>query len=499
MAVTAKVVDIDGTVFGTLSDAARVGPVASELNAPGSVTITIPTTHADALLMLPGREVQILDGTDIVFWGPIVRPQAGLVESTWQCQSLLWYFQRRFFGTADRVNLILNGGFEDDEDNWTFHDGVSHSVETDPTYVLEGAQSSELNGTTADHVQHAMQVYTHVTQYHPLGDAVTVSVWVNVPSAGYLGGAFDDWGLLARHLVAGAVVDAKFEVIDDDTPQDQWFQLEVVLPGVKAGDTVEVRLYPPHGTAFYDDVTVTLMESLAFGGTEVGEIIEGIVDYAQDNGPFTHGKSDLNITADADTTTKFVVRTYLFSEHRNIAEAILEFAGQGVVDIDFELTPTTRTLRAYFPGKGDVFATPLVFDTNLAGFSWSWDGDRAASSVVTLGPGDGPDRPEGGAVDPTFLDGLSLEIVESAADDVTIGELDNQAKETLSVAARPEILEVTTLPGTGIIGNLFVGDYVTVTIQHGWLDIDEAAYRVTRIESDHLMDQAKLTLNPVAL
>lgn len=496
MAYTAKVVDIDGTVFGTLTDAAKIGAIADELNGAGSVTITIPTTHADALLMLPGREVQILDGTDVVFWGPIVRPQLGLVESTWQCQGLLWYFQHRFFGTADRVNLITNGGFEAGETGWTFEGGVSHSIETDPAYVLEGTNSLELNGSTADHVEHAMQIYTHTTQYHPLGDAITVSAWVKVPSAGYLGGALHDWGLLARHInTASVVVDARFETIGDDTPQDEFIQLEVVLPGVQAGETVEVQLYPPHGTAFYDDVTVTLMESLAFGGNDVAAIIEGIVNYAQDLGPFTHGKSDLNITADADTTSKIVARTYLFSEHRNIAEAIDEFVRQGVVDIGFELTTTTRTLRAYAPAKGSTYGTPLQLDVNLAGLTWSWDGDRAATSVVTLGPGDGPDRPEGGASDPGFLAGLTLEIVESAPEEVTIGELDSWAGQTLAIAKAPEILEVTTLPGPAGAA-IHSGDTVTVLVAHGCIALD-GDYRVARTELDPYTTQAKLTLNVV--
>lgn len=494
MAYTAKVVDVDGTVFGTLSDQARIGPIIDELNGAGGVTITLPTTHPDADLMLPGREVQILDGSDVVFWGPIVRPQARLRESSWQCQGLLWYFQHRYFGTADRANLLLNGDFEAGEDDWTFEEGVSHSIETNPTWVLEGTQSLELNGSTADHIEHAQQIYTPAVQYHPLGDAVTVAAWVFIPSVGYLGGALDDRGLVAvRRALDGTAIDVQIAEISDDTPKDEWVQLEVVVAGVRIDDTVEVRLYPPHGTGFFDLVTLTLMESLHFGGADVGDIIAGIVDYAQDNGPFVHGKSDLNITAAADTTGKIVTRTYLFSEHRNIAESIEELVRQGYVDIGFELTTTTRTLRAYAPHKGTAFGTTMDLAANLADFTWAWDGERAASSVVVLGPGDGPDRPEGSATDPSFLGGLTVELIESAPEDVTIGELDAWAGETLSVAKAPEILEVTTMPATAVPAT---GDTVTVAISHGWLDID-ADYRVARREVDPYTGQATLTLNVV--
>src|SRR5687767_7614479 len=97
----AFVVDVDGTPFtgsgpdGELASA-RIGRISIELNGPGAAEITLATTDPDAELMLPGREVQIQRDGDVVFWGPIVRPQLGLHESTWQCAGLLWYFERRY-------------------------------------------------------------------------------------------------------------------------------------------------------------------------------------------------------------------------------------------------------------------------------------------------------------------------------------------------------------------------------------------------------------------
>lgn len=499
MAWTAKVVAPDGTVHGTLSDAARISGLVEELNAPGGVTISLPTTHADASLMQVGREIQILDGSTIVFWGPIVRPQAGLDETTWQCQGLLWYFQHRFFGRADRVNLLTNGDFESGETGWSYANGVTHSVETS-TPILEGTKSQELSGATADHVQYAHRTYTSPPHYHPLGDAVTVSAWVYVDSATYLGGALDDMGLVAIHRnSAGATLgDAQIATIGDTTPRDEWIQLEVVVGGVKLDDTIEVQLYPPHGTAWYDLVTLTLMESLYFGWNDVADIINGIVLYAQDNGTFTHGKSDLNIAVDVDLTSVMKTRNYFFSEHRGIADAIDEFVREGVVDIGWEFTSTTRTLKLYSPAKGVLYGTTLNLTTNIADFTYSFDGDRAASSVVVLGPGDGPDRPEGGAVDAGGFagSGTTLEIVESAPEDVTIGELDDWAADTLNIALNPEILEVTTLPGTTFPHDLRVGDTVPVVISYGWLNIN-ATYRAVRVEVDPYMDQATIAFNPL--
>lgn len=499
------VVDMEGTIYegagpdGELANA-RVTRLEVELNAAGTATISLPTTDPDAALLTPGREVQIRRAGDVLFWGPIVRPQAGLRETTWQCAGLLWYFGRRFMGRADRANQLVNGDFEAGEDDWTFQNGVTHSIDTTPPAGGPGGDALLLEGGTADHTGHAKQIWTHPAGGYPTGDYLTGSVWVYIPSADYVGGAINDFGLVLRHLDADDnVVDVGIVNIDDDTPErDKWVALETGVANVKEGHTVEMLLFPPHGTAYYDLATLTFMESLSFGypdtPADVTDIIEGIVDYAQDTAA---GKSDLNIGFAGSATGVARQVAYQFEEHRNILDAMMEFVRDGVCDISVEVTTTTRTFTVWPAKKGSLYGTTLELDTNLADFTDSTDLEQAASSVILLGPGDGPDRPEGGAVDPTFVGGaFTAEIVEQAPDDASIGQLDQRAAERLTVAAHPEILEVTTLPGAGVIGNLTVGDTAPVVITVGWVDIDDT-YRVGQMNINLDTDQATLTLNVV--
>lgn len=502
MSYSVVVVDQEGTPYGTVDDA-RISPVATELNAAGSVTVTLATNDADAALLLPGREVQVYKTgvTDPLFWGPIVRVQAGLDETSWQCQGLLWYFAHRFMGRADRVNQFTNGDFELSETNWGFS-GVTHAVNTNMSFVLEGTKSERLEGTAADHAQFAYIGWTHPAGGYPGGDFLTASAWVYIPAATYVGGAANDYGLVIIHRRAGNVVGGSGDggTIGDDFTFDEWVPLEVGIGGVVEGDTIEVRLFPPHGVAYYDLVTLTFMESLSFGfpgpAVDVTDVIEGIVAYAQDNFPgITHGKSDLNIGFSGSATGILRQVAYQFEEHRNILDAIMEYVRAGYCDIDIALTPTTRTFTVHAPRKGSLYGTTLELDVNVADFSWSQDLENGASSVVLTGPGDGPDRPEGGAIDTSFVGGaFTAEIVESAPDDATIGQLDSRATERLATAAHPEILEVTTLPGAGVIGALEVGDTAAVDIGYGWVAVDDT-YRATRIEADLFMDQATITLN----
>ena len=492
------VVDKTGSIFGQVEQA-RIGSVTFELNGAGGLDFTLPVNDPDCSLIQPGREVQLYRGNQLLFWGPIVRQQIDLDVASYQCAGLLWYFERRFMGKADRTNLLVNGDFEASETGWTFEEGVTHAISF--TTKVEGAKSLRLEGSSADHIEHAEQVYTHTTQYHPDGDAVVISAWVYVPSADYVGGAVRDIGLVGVHKRAGVVIgDPDVAEIGDDFVMDQWVPLEVLITGVLLNDTVEVQLYPPHGVAFYDLVTLTLMESLSFWpGQDVATIVAGIVNYAQDNGAFTHGKSDLNIGTAGAATGVVKDITYQFAEHRNIADAILEFVREGTIDVDIAITPTTRTFTTYAPRKGNNRSDlSLALDTTVADFSWSWDGEAAATSVVVLGPGDGPDRPEGGATDPTAIGGLTLEWVEVAPDDVTVGGLDDRAADRLRVGVDPAIIEATTLPGAGIIGQLQTGDTVPVTISRGPLAISATTYRAVAISIAPYTDQATVTLNPEA-
>lgn len=500
------VTDVDGTVLGEVADA-RVERVSWELNGTGSATVRLPTTDPDAALLIPGREVQVwLDG-EILWWGPIVRPQGGLDESTWQCAELPWYFAHRFMGRADRANLLTNGDFESGETGWLFS-GVTHSIDT--SFHNDGAQSLKLIGGSADHATYAYQIFTHGAGGYPTGDLVTGAVWVNVRATGFLGGAANDYGLVLIHRRGATVINTDFAEIGDDTEKDKWIPLEAAVTDVIEGDTVEMRLFPPHGTAYFDTATLTYMESLSFGypadPKDVTEIISGIVDYAQ-NRVFDHGKSDLNIYPDGADTGETRQVAYQFAEHRNILDAILEYVRQGICDVSVEISPTTRTFmvwpvsadtRTPKLGKGTLYGTTLELDVNISDFTFSEDLENAASTVVMLGPGDGPDRPEGNAFDPTFVGGaFTAEIVEQAPDNTTVGQLDQRAEERLKVAARPKILEVTTLPGSDIIGNLVVGDTVNVLISRGWVDIPNEIYRVVAIQADLHNDQATITLNPI--
>lgn len=470
------------------------------LNEAETVELTIRTTD-DALaeFLDPTREIQIIRDGTVLFWGPAVRVEIDDNLTRIQCAGPWWYLTRRFFGKADRTNLLTNGDFEAGTTGWT---GVGLTPIIDPTRFVEGTRSIKLTGTAADHDTYFEQVYTH-TQVHPQGDDLTIAAWVWVSSADYQGDAGGSYGLLAERRasddttildVAGDAGDDHPALINAALIKDEWHRFEVTLPFVKDGDKIHVRLYPPFGSAWWDLAVMVEQESLAFEEQDMATIIRGIVGYAQGEF-FDHGKSDLNIAVAADPTGVTLSRAYQFADHQNIADELAAFTHRrGGVDYAVEVTATTRTLVVSHPHRGTVrddltltYSTNPATPGNIVRFRLSHDRVQKADSAVVLGPGDGPDREEGGAS--VMPSGPTLEDVTIAPDGTTVAELDRAAAERLAVINHPEVLEVTCM---GVLGDLVVGDWVPVLID--LIDLDDT-YRVVALVVDPANDSVVVTLN----
>lgn len=487
-----KAVDVGTGASPVTLPAVAISPPVYRVNAPDTIALEVLTTNGGALgeFRDPTREIQVWRDATLMFWGPTVRLEVDDDRARIQCADPRWYLTRRFFGRADRVNGLTNGDFEDGLTGWGTAVGLTPVI--DPTRAVQGTQSVRLIGTTEGHDTYLPQTYTH-TQSHPQGDQLTIATHVWVPAADYQGDASNSLGLFViRRNSVGVLLDISGDqnaTITAATLKDQWVRLETTLDFVKEGDTVEVRLYPPWGSANYDLVTLTLRESLSFVEQDMATIIRGIVGYAQ-GAYFDHGKSDLGVAVDVDPTGVTLSRTYEFSDHQNIDDELMVFTNRrGGVDYTFDAA--ARTLIVSHPHAGTVREDiALVWGAggNITKFRWSYDRTQRADTAVVLGPGDGPDREEGGAT--ATPAGPTLEDVTVAPDGTEVGELDRAAAERLAITTHPEVLEVTC---TDLLGVVNLGDWVPVTISA--LAISAETYRVMTISPQPANDTAVLTLN----
>lgn len=301
--------------------------------------------------------------------------------------------------------------------------------------------------------------------------------------------------------------------LDEGHPMDQWVRHECSIT-VPAGQTrvIHARLCGVDGRVYWDKASLTYDTAFEGHGADQAVFVANLASHAQDP---AYDKNDVNISSEAPNTGVRRTLVALHSEHGNIWDLMGQFTEyRDGLDIGMRYTPTDRVLTTHYPYKGvERRSLHLQLGRNIATFSWTFDGESAASSVVMLGTGDGSDREEASAIDTTgFANGLVLEQVQTVGPDTPVDLLQELADEALLLAINPEVLQVTTYPHSpteperNFIGRLWEGDIVPVTIRKGRVvDPDtglvvahqfevDAQYRVvdlTILESDAL----RLTLN----
>lgn len=492
------------------------------LNNAGSATFTINTldSHATAVSGLD-REVQIWRNGRLLWWGPIVRPDATSKRIDTQCRQLEWYFDRIHFGRADRSNLLTNPSFETgDLTGWTTVNTTP--VVTQSIYV-DGAYSVRLEQSTAQQDAYLEQQLDDYVATG-VGSVLVLAAWFWIDPDAWLGEAIGSRGLTLRrlHATTNAVLQSGVVDIEGDTPRGTWQRVETLVNmPPDAVEDIEVRLYSPGGVIHWDALSLTLMESISSVSSptdftsDLADLFTLMVQHAQDP---SFQKNDKNIGVDAPISGIRVERHFQLAEHANVGESIRQFTEEGLCDWSVEITPSTRTATLHVPTKGERKPEFKIYlygnetegttKANIADdFRLSFDGEQAVSSVVVLGPGDGPDREEGGAVDNAVFGGNIYEAVIASPPEATINSLDAVANEQLSVMKSPYVLRATYLPlvrpgdpnylvARDPIDSLHVGDTVPVVLDYGWIQAD-ADYRVVQKSVDAQRDLCTVTLNQV--
>lgn len=507
-------VDMDGTRIAEF-EAATIAAVVDEKNAEGAIEFGLPADDPKASKLPPMQEVQVWKGDTLLKWGPVFRPQANSRTLQFTGAGLEWYFLRRHFGKADRTNYIDNGDFEEGMTHWrpsfAYYSNVqappANSIVSFPT--MTGRRALRLTGAADDHDTFADQGFQWEVDetLSPDGDRFTVTGYVYVHS--YLGPANESRGLMLERISTTephpdpvlaalgykASIEHVFARIDEETPTGQWVKLEAALTTPpKAGEPegVRVTLYPPHGSATFDRISLVLDEATRFYGTDQAQIAEGIVEHLQDP---AYDKTDLLIGTNCPPTGVQRDRVYLHAEHENGKGALDDLTQMDDgIDYSVEVTPTTRTFTTHYPRKGvDHLDLVLEYGRNVEEFNWAFDGAVASNQVISLGSGDGSAREEGIASDLTALEGVSLEDVYVATEGADISSLDNRAAARLEIIKNPVILELF-FKDTTLAGVLRTGDRVTVRVNRGYVQVD-ARYQVVRTAIQPAADKMSAVVN----
>jgi hypothetical protein len=494
----AYVVSKAGVQLAELEDA-NILSVEWELNGPGSAQVEMGTEAVTRATVTPKEdEIQVWREGSPIFWGFVERVDADKTSVKFQVAGLLRYFDSRFFGKADRTNLLSNPQFESNLTGWT-SSGAILSANAVTTRRVLGTKSAELIPSSAGAEAYIQQTVT-VTGTG-VGTLLTVAGWFFLHDYG--DPAFDNRGLYVE-MVNGATSEAvDFSIIDDQTPRESWQRAEATIQvPPNATRTIVIRLYAPEGYIYWDAISLTKMESLSFYETDQASIARATVQYAQDTYVFTHGKSNLLISSTIATCPLTGVKRdwhQQFAEHGNIGQALAQFTTlSDGFDISVEHTASIRAFHTWFPSKGtDRTASVTIANADLAEgpFSWRFDGEQGATSVTVLGDGDGPDREEGSAIDTGLFGGTTFEDVIAATEETPIDQLDTLATERLRALQNPESVTVTVHePTIDLLGVVKVGDTIDLDIDHGYIQAI-GDYRVIAIRLDPKTDSLTFECN----
>ncbi|MDQ3107913.1 MAG: hypothetical protein M3Q68_08950 [Actinomycetota bacterium] len=505
---TVKVVDRAGVVIKTLDDA-NVLSIVEEVNKTGSCRFTFPkhdpatNVGQGAAVDLLEREVQVWRTGDTVplFWGVLVDADtsSSSAEVSVTAPDLSWYFTRRFVDRP-RTNYISNPGFEGGSlTGWSTFGGATATAVTSPRRL--GSHAVQIVGTVTG-ADAGLRTTFSVTGLAGIGTNVYIAGHFQLTA--WTGGATGNLSMRVRVYNAALALVASRETQlgdgDELVSVDGWLreELDPSTPvHVNAGETwsFQLDLMAPNGTIVWDALQAVIPESLSDYDQDIAVLMGAIVTDVQD----VTDKSNLNIGVSTPASGVTIpVYALQYTEHTPADTAIDELASRDdAPDWYIATTSTVRTFTTAFPQLGsDLSAsTTLSLTTNVASYSsYRVSGAVTENHVTYFGPGDGPDREEGYAVDTSAVGGLVLQGVYQASPTATVDMLEPLAAGQLAAKNKlGRFLTVTTIPSNSIVDTIGLGDTVAVSISDGWAQAS-GNWRVVRREHFPRTQNLSLTL-----
>lgn len=408
-----------------------------------------------------------------------------------------WYFTKRYFGDAERISYVSNGGFETgDFTDWTEFGSVTKTIEGG-ILINEGDKAAILVAT-ANETAGISQTLASITHSFPPGLGLIVSASANVDPSSI--------------LTAGETPVLRIRVDDGTTetvydvpwrgPSGLYERLDEIVP-LRANTTytITVQLLAINGIIRWDSVRVFFQDSttVAYPGQDQSVLLETIIDHAQDS---VYGKSDLAVGVDAPATGVSVLLGYPHFLHENILDAVVALTERRD---GFDIAPlyASREIAVRYPRRGSVKPRWRIgTDRNVGrGGRVRVDGSQLENWHVAMGDPEWSE--EGGYVDAADLGGLTLEGVKAAPVGYPLRQLGQLAEERVRQRKRRTLdVQVDITQHTGdIAANIEPGDTIPLLIERGWLDIDldARAVQITEIPraGDDGADVVRVSMSPV--
>lgn len=508
MAVIVEVIDIAPAtdIYGEL-DSASVGTGSFPLNDLDSVDMTFSLNDPNAVLLLGPHPTQIGARIFVEREVRISRPGQRIIEGparhfkitpdglvTCKVYSFAWWLFRRFNGRADRIDLLVNGGFDDPTDMLGWTDGAGVTSVTDTGDVYTGTKSAIVTSSASTGIS---QIFGFENTY-PGGIEPRFRVAFKLATG-------DDPPVADIYAVIGASDMPGPTVIDyEDTtvPRDVWVSKEFGLgrplaPGVS--HSVEITLMGAPDGLRWDSVFCGQPESVGAEpeGSDPADVGVLLVDRMQDP---DFGKDDVGITGVSHATGEVFRGAWQDADHEAFMRMLQQLVESGTCDwwCDYE------NREMHFGARGTTKAEWFLDAAlNFSIRDITIDGLDTANSSVVIGIGDDFTRDEGGAI--VDVPGPILERVDQAEVSKHVAEYDTTAQQLATQSSLPiEAITGVVTPPSGSVtwtldqwGGIEPGDRVPVGLAIGEYFVGGDC-RILELAPDFATDTIQVTVSAVA-
>lgn len=443
---------------------------------PSSIRTNYDGTRMGRLKLL-GREVQWWRDGVIRWAGVPVSADVDLNGTvSFNAFDLGWYLTRRFFGAAERRDLLDGKGSMDRPGipGWLRNGSVVATRDTGDK--VRGAGSAALTGTGS-----IVTSFTHPPTGLGVPLAVHLTVQAKIPS-----GTPEDTlvaSIEVRASSSGPILH-KGEIRTDEAFRlgawEQHTTYTLLPPG--PAHVVTVRLHSPgtYGTTRFDDVRSLKNDTTGIpvpGADLATHAVAAMVHFQEGRGQGTFGLRPVVLT-NSGTVEVMGVR---HQEHTQALDYLATLTNRED-GIDWRINPANRRFEVA-RRHGEDHVHLQFHERNIAAGGWSHDEQERASATVVLGNDSGPDRAEGGYTNTSKVGGLVLQTLVTPPNETPLSALDPMAKEAWARLSDPQVTPTgIRVPGE-FLGELEPGDRVPTTLRSGVL-MAEPLMRVQTLAFD---------------
>jgi len=441
-------------------------------------------------LMLIGREAQWWRDGELRWAGPVVvgAVDLGSMTVTFRAFSLAWYLGRRFMGTAERRDLLVDLGQMDVAGLPGWSSAGSVTAVRNTTTKVRGVGSAQCSGVGAIQASFVHDIETSSSDL-----TVYLTAMVRIPAGAVEGDEIIT--ILAvpdGETTAYRSGEANTYRVQADTPTGQWIRVGAytrVRPNVH--NTITVTLWSQYvGNTYFDDVRAMKNDTTGLNpAKDLTTHAKALIDHAQSTKKGTFG-----FRCVVRSTTG--VEEILGARHMEHAQLLDLFSTYTDRDDgwDWWIDPRNRTI--YIANRRGVDHEHLSLDgwTAVAG-GWDHDESEKSSDIVTISDiGDGIDRPEGGYSDRSKTGGLGLDWLDRAPTGTPLSFLDARARQIHALKSQPQTTFSPVLVPGDWWGEVGPGDRFPTHMRCGVLRpaVPDGGFRVQKVTYDLETDLLEL-------